>query len=189
MNSEDAKLLATSFLDHYRPNRQKSGCAREVLGYKPIIVVLNREGARRSLGNHEEIIEALRDAGYDVTYKESFDGVPFVEQMRFLSQVDILIGPHGAQFTNTLFQPECGSLLELFNREYYCPNFFGSLAALSGKHHFFVYPGGETNQKTLHAAREAPFFEVNPDIVVEMTNLMVKRWHSCCQSGFRAEQQ
>jgi hypothetical protein len=88
-----------------------------------------------------------------------------------------LMGPHGAQFTNSLYIPECGSLLEFFPFQYYTPGWFGSLVALSGKHHFFIYNGGEVR---LNKARWTKSFSVNPYAVKTIVPIMVERWESCC---------
>jgi hypothetical protein len=88
-----------------------------------------------------------------------------------------LMGPHGAQFINSLFIPECGSLLEFFPRQYYTPGWFGSLVALSGKHHFFIYNGGPVH---LFKARETKSYAVHPYYVETIVPIMVERWESCC---------
>ena len=135
--------------------------------------------------NHKEVLDALFNAGYDVQYTPNFDGMSTVEQMQYMSEVDILIGPHGKQFINVLYQPECGSLLELFGENYYMPQFFGSLAAASGKHHFYIYNGGPNANENLNKARHVLLFETNPQVVVQLTHQMVEKWQVCCKSGFR----
>lgn len=190
MNSQDARTLADGFFSHYIPNNKRAGCPKLSLDpnqqkLKPVVGFLNREGSRRTIENSREIMSALNASGYEARYMKSFDGMSLTDQMSFVSEVDILMGPHGAQFTNTLFQPECGSLFEFFPEHYYGPNFFGSLAALSGKHHFFLYNGGKTERGAFFEARSTPSFKVNPSAVIEVTHQMVDRWHTCCQLGFR----
>ena len=99
-----------------------------------------------------------------------------------MAQADIVIGPHGAQFTNTLYQPTCGSLIELFGAKYYLPNFFGSLARLSGKHHLVYYPGGKP---TPRLSRKTPQYSAMPEVVVQMVQKAVEKWHSYCERGFQ----
>ena len=148
---------------------------------RPVIAFLNREDSRRAVGNHQEILDALAEAGLGrVRYRPSFRNATLAEQARFAAGADILLGPHGAQFVNTLFQPECGGLLEFFNAHYYAPNFFGSLAALSGKSHFFVYNGG-TSARVMHRHRDVPSFDVRPDVVAGVVRQMVHVWRDCCR--------
>lgn len=183
MNSDDSTKFVDGILEHYLPNEQRAGCAYHT---QPTIGFVNREGSRRTLHNYQEVIAALQEAGYQVDYQKSFDDSSMADQVKFMSQHDIVIGPHGAQFSTTMFQPKCGSLFEFFLEGYYAPNFFGSIAAISGKHHFFTYNGGEVNRASMQAQREANDFSVRPEVVLETTHRMVERWHQCCQHGFRS---
>lgn len=185
MNSPDASFFTKSLLDHFLPDAPRAGCSAnqptETTSNSPSIVFLNRQNTRRQISNYQEILDALQEAGYSVQYKKNFDNMTMVEQIEFMAQADIVIGPHGAQFTNTIFQPKCGSLVELFGEHYYVPNFFGSLARLSGKYHFFYYPGKGI---ALRKYRTTPEYSALPELVVQMTKLAVERWHSCCEHGF-----
>jgi Glycosyltransferase 61 len=124
------------------------------------------------------VIRRLKAAGYEnIRYLPALGHLDFEEQIKFMSEVDILMGPHGAQFTNSLYMPECGSLFEFFPGEYYTPGWYGSMVALSGKHHFFIYNGGVVN---LNKARLTQSYVVNPYAVQTIMPIMVKRWESCC---------
>ena len=186
INAKHAAKLRDDVLDYLEPNSTtRAGCGRSS---KPVIAFVNREDALRKISNHKEIISALQEAGYKVIYKDSFKSLYTLQhQIKFMSRADIVMGPHGAQFSNTLWQPECGSLLEFFPRSYYVPNFFGSLAALSGKYHFFTYPGGQTIEAKAKTRERTVEYPVLPEVVVELTHKMVERWHSCCEYGFRAK--
>ena len=173
-------------LDYYtRDNPLRAGCPTTQAAdsskkkTKPVIAFLDRQDSRRrSMANAPEILKQLQDAGYDqVVYAPSFHNMSMVEQIKFMSQVDILMGPHGAQFTTTLFQPDCGSLLEFFPSKYYAPGWFGSLIALSGKHHYFIYNGGEL---ALSEGRQQVNYMVSPQAVEQLTHVMVSQWHTCC---------
>jgi Glycosyltransferase 61 len=178
---EHAKILMNGMLNHYAPNNTNRGCpgvSANSNKTKPNIGFLDRNDARRRLSNGQQVIDRLEAAGYhNIRYLSVFGNLTFVEQVKFMSEVDILMGPHGAQFTQSLYLPECGSLLEFFPREYYAPGWYGSLAALSGKHHFFIYNGGNIN---LHKARVIESFAVNPYYVEMLMPTMVERWESCC---------
>ncbi|CAB9501648.1 expressed unknown protein [Seminavis robusta] len=98
--------------------------------------------------------------------------------MKFMSEVDIVMGPHGQQFLTSMFMPQCGSLFEFFPREYYVPNWYGSLAALFGKNHFFTYGGAYPHMRS----RETKSYNASADAVLRVTEAMVERWHSCCSA-------
>lgn len=169
-------------------NKRTAGCpAPKSRHPKPTIVVLNREGSRRILENHVEVMAALKEAfpHHNVRYQPNFEDKSFEEQVQFMTEVDILIGPHGQQFQSVPFMPQCGSLIELFNHGYYMPNFFGSLAGATGHHHFFSYGGGSTGRKTLGRTRKREFFYASPEHVVKLAQAASKKWSSCCKDGFR----
>ena len=163
----------------------------------PVIGFLNRK-VRRRVTNHEEILDVLR-AKYDanstgenltIHYLDSFDDKPFLKQVSFMSKVDLLIGPHGAQFTGILFQPPCGSVLELFPKGYFVPEFFGSLALSTGHFHYSMYTGNDQrkelaffNKNAVYRAKARSFqIHADPNVVAEGVHELVKRWESCCQS-------
>jgi hypothetical protein len=70
-----------------------------------------------------------------VLYLDSFDNKTFSEQLKCMSQGDILISPRGPQLTSIAFLPKCGGILELFRRGHHFPQPFGTLASASGHHH------------------------------------------------------
>lgn len=82
----------------------------------PVIGFLNRKKGRH-VDNHAEIVNSLKENfGSDliIRYLDSFDDLSFLDQITYMSQVDLLVGPHGAQLTSIGFIPTCGGLLELF---------------------------------------------------------------------------
>ena len=133
----------------------------------PRIGILNR-GGTRSILNADELAQALVHAAYrkettnnhstttkidfyprllpiTVTY---FEDKPFLEQVTYFREHDIIISGHGAQLTGLVFMPNdatedesksCKHLMELFPKGYGLPFFFGSLAVQSGIAHSYVY--------------------------------------------------
>ena len=86
----------------------------------PRIAVINRKHTRR-LMNSQDIIEEIQshitqnsnNKNMNFTIPEIyFEGRSFEEQVIELSNIDILITPHGAQETGILFQPTCGGVFE-----------------------------------------------------------------------------
>ncbi|CAB9528746.1 expressed unknown protein [Seminavis robusta] len=189
-SSEHAKTMMDGVLNHYTPdNDKRAGCpaATKDKKSKPVIAFVDRKDSkRRSIGNSQAVVDKLHAAGYDVHYQSSFHGMSLLEQIKFMSEADIVMGPHGQQFTTSLFLPQCGSLFEFFNRQYYSPNFFGSMVAMSGKHHFFTYEGGETTMKKMQGPRRTKQFDVSVGAVLQVTEVMVERWHSCCAAQAEA---
>jgi Glycosyltransferase 61 len=188
---EHAMILRNGILNHYTPNNpNRAGCPAKTANSakaKPVIGFVDRQDSRRRLSNYQQVIDGLKGAGYgNIRYLPAMGNLTFVEQVKFMSEVDILMGPHGAQFITTLFIPECGSLLEFFPRHYYSPGWFGSLVALSGKHHFFIYNGGEGK---LFKGRFTSSYAVNPFYVETIVPIMVDRWESCCAAKQQQLQQ
>jgi hypothetical protein len=111
----------------------------------------------RSIQNIKAIVKALENAfltdqGGEAVEVESirvasFEEASFKEQLEFLSQADILIAAHGAELSGIPFQPKCAAVLELFPGGYVVPSFFGSLAAVSGVSHSFMYLGNDMERE------------------------------------------
>lgn len=107
------------------------------------IGLLNRRGGRKLL-NSDGMLAALQKAfpHHQVTLKY-FDDVSFEEQVHYFSHIDVLISPHGSQLVGIMFMHPCSAILELFPHHYYTPNYFSSLAKLSGLLHTNWYVSNE----------------------------------------------
>jgi Glycosyltransferase 61 len=119
-----------------------------------------------------------------------FEYQTFQEQVEFLSGVDVLVSPHGAQLTGIPFLPNCASVLELFPTGYLIPQYFGSLAAVAGVTHSYMYLGGpdadreaKVAMKTLESRDAARAVNLcpHPDAVARSVVELVREWHRCCQ--------
>ena len=140
-NESDAHALRDGILERMDLTQAKT-CNQKVR-----IRLLSRRKSR-SIQNIKAIVRALEDAflEQDNGLVESimvttFEEAPFRKQVEFLSQSDILIAAHGAELTGIPFQPRCAAVLELFPGGYAVPAFFGSLAAVSGVSHNYMYLG------------------------------------------------
>ena len=160
------------------------------------IGILDRQKTRR-LQNLEAIIRAiarkmqkepLLRAKFIVS---DFEDMTFQDQVRFLSQTDVLVSPHGAQLTGIPLLPNCASVLELFPTGYLIPQYFGSLAAVAGVKHSYMYMGGpepdreaKVAMKTLESRDAARAVNLcpYPDAVARSVVELVLEWHRCCQS-------
>jgi hypothetical protein len=67
-----------------------------------------------------------------------FNNLTFEQQILFCNQHDVIISSHGAQLGSIPFMSDYSLVIELCNKEYYLPNYFGSLALNSGKSYALV---------------------------------------------------
>ncbi|GKY98765.1 hypothetical protein MPSEU_000832700 [Mayamaea pseudoterrestris] len=152
-NERDAHELRNRILDRMKLPEAKKSC----WNHKLRIRILSRKNSR-SIQNVKAIVRALEDAflgdddnenassSIEAVHVESirvatFEEATFRKQLEFLSQADILVAAHGAELTGIPFQPQCAAVLELFPGGYAVPAFFGSLAAVSGVSHSYMYLG------------------------------------------------
>lgn len=94
------------------------------------LTLLSRVTKYRQILNEQEIVEALRDKGYQVTVAKFTPTVPFQEQLETIRNTDILVGVHGAGLTHLLFLPDWAHVIELYNCE--DPGCYKDLARLRG---------------------------------------------------------
>ena len=95
--------------------------------HRAIYITRADAGTRRVI-NEAEIRQEVMDRGFEIV---SLTGVPFLEQVKLFSEAKIIVGPHGAGFTNAVFcQP--GSVLIEFLPEQWQINCFERLAHLVG---------------------------------------------------------
>jgi len=213
-NPQDAEILreATWRYVNLTEPLVKAGCSsgaasstsrnnhRPATSPNPVIGFLNREATSgRHVTNHHDIMDSIRQHKFDgldpgapqlqINYLSSFDGKSFEEQVAFMAQTDILIGPHGAQLTSVAFQPTCGGLVELFPKGYYMPSFFGTLARSTGHYHYSIYAGQNlaeegafymSRQRYRGQARSLNI-TADPHAVLQSVQGLITRWQNCCQ--------
>lgn len=109
------------------------------------VAILNREdGDERLWAYGRETAHLLRDAWgdvLDVQYLGSYAGFSFEEQAAHMHSVDLVISPHGAQLTNTVYVRPCTVVLELLPPKFYHPRKL-ALAMEAGGVAFYGYPHG-----------------------------------------------
>lgn len=79
---------------------------------------------RRKLSNEDEIIQVLQEFGFKIIEDKTRT---VKEQMEIYYSADVILGPHGASFSNILWCRPNTILVELFSNQYY-PPFFKYLA-------------------------------------------------------------
>ena len=88
---------------------------------KEKIILIKRDHMRMLL-NHSELLKSLDifKNKYDIE-EVIFDNKTLDQQINIMSNCKILIGPHGAGFTNMLFMNENSYVFELFPESFYAP--------------------------------------------------------------------
>ncbi len=128
-NERIIQLLREKFIGkiHPTPNRK--------------IYVSRQKAARRTIQNEGEVIAVLKEYGYEV---HCFEDYHFNEQVALMRQTRVLVGLHGAGFTNMLFMPIGGQILELRNEGDAHNNCFYSLASALSHHYYYLTNSGNT---------------------------------------------
>jgi hypothetical protein len=164
------------------------------------IGILNRKKTRRlqNKGSVVRAIESEMQARLNSVRARfvlgDFEDRTFQEQVEYLSSVDVLVSPHGAQLSGIPFLPNCGRVIELFPTGYLVPKYYGSLAAISGVEHSYLYLGSgglsrarqrEIDRammtlKSRTAAREANLCP-HPEALARSVVDVVREWLECCR--------
>jgi hypothetical protein len=205
-NGEDAldgyKVVSTQHAEHFRDQfltalgieDSKGGCSNEVSTTRsipPRVGILNRKSSR-GLDNVSEIIQALAEkyGGYQNLIVFEMEGKAFQEQVQVMSQLDLLVAPHGAALTGTIFMPRCAGFVEIFPMGMIDEQkFFGSLAPVSNHAHAALYAGGENITEevsfwwsTVHRRSESRKRNVCPkvNLVLDAVAELERQWRDCC---------
>lgn len=87
----------------------------------PELLYISRRNARaRRVRNEDEILDWLTPLGFEVCLLEEMS---VVEQIRVFSRARVVVGPHGAGFTNMIYGDDL-TIVEFFGRSYVDPVFF-----------------------------------------------------------------
>ena len=174
-NPNDLKSLRSGILQYYKITHQMRD--------EPVIGLVNREGSRKLLN-----VEALRHLiGDQFTVKEAtFEKMSFLDQIQFMSEIDIFVTPHGAQMTSLFAMPDCGRILEIYPLNYLWPDFFGSLASGIGLNFSYIYTGldpvfARENKKRRVQMARARMHDVCPrvEVVHEAILEHAEAWRRC----------
>ena len=119
------------------------------------IYITRRDATKRLVANEDELIRALSERGFAVMCPGE---KPWPEQIAAFANADWIVGPHGAAFTNILFAPPGGHLVELFPPE---ENvwYFQRMAESVGVSHA-AFQGGPNRKLGRH--REGFFVPLKP---------------------------
>jgi hypothetical protein len=96
-----------------------------------------RRDTKRRVVNEAELLRVLERRGFDVICPGELS---LSEQIRVFSDAAIVVGPHGAGFTNMIFAPRGSTLIELFGSSYVNGCFWALSNAIGQRHMFSIAP-------------------------------------------------
>eukprot|EP01038_Epipyxis_sp_PR26KG_P007592 gene7592-10341_t len=92
----------------------------------------NNRNNKRSKTNHHY---SITSSGMNI-FATFFENKSFIDQMKIMSDSDIILTIHGAGLTNLAFMKPCSVVIEIFPFAFNIPHYFGGLARKSGIIHF-----------------------------------------------------
>ncbi|NNU32993.1 glycosyltransferase family 61 protein [Mucilaginibacter sp. S1162] len=136
----------------YYPNKSDLNLLRQTLlpqalaGKTSERVYISRK-ARRRLTNEAEVIRVLKEFDFDI-----IEDAPktVAEQIALYKNAKVIIGPHGASYTNIINCTPGTILIELFPGGYY-PDYFRSLSSALNMNYYAIFEDniGETHYRNL----------------------------------------
>jgi hypothetical protein len=103
---------------------------------------LSRAASGRGVRNEKEILPVLQRAGFEIVEPQN---LPVAEQARVFSEAEIVLGPHGAAFVNSLFCAPGTRIVELFSPARWNACYL-RIGALFGLEHWHLF--GERPDKS-----------------------------------------
>lgn len=76
-----------------------------------ILYVTRRSAVRRRILNESDLIERLHDHGVVII---TLEGMPLAEQIALFRRAKVIMGPHGAGFTNIAFAQQGSKLVDIY---------------------------------------------------------------------------
>jgi capsular polysaccharide biosynthesis protein len=142
--------------------------------YPKKIYITRTKATYRKVENEQELIDYLSPKGFTVL---DFDDLSFWEQVAIMQHVKEFVSIHGAGFSNIIFMPPQGNVVELINAfyaelEYTFP--FWKQAHVCGHSYYSVF--GEPLQKnssliTSQNITHSSNFLVNQNITIDIQTL------------------
>jgi len=83
---------------------------------KPVWIYISRAlPSARVIANEEELLPGLLEMGFQICHLEK---MPFEEQVRLFQNAEMVVGPHGAGFTNLIFSKPGTRVVEILAKGY-----------------------------------------------------------------------
>lgn len=136
----DVDELTVVSTDRFRPELirlvpRAAGVATAPRGTRRLFISRS-QASRRRLLNEEAVWPLLASAGFERVHLETLS---FEAQVALMRETAVLLGPHGAGFTNMLFVPPAADVVEIADLSFPNPNFYALAAALG--HRYWLVPG------------------------------------------------
>ncbi len=106
---------------------------------KRVFITRRNAAQGRRIINEDEVIQMIREYGFEVYELESMD---FRSQVELFSSAEIVVSPHGAGLTNMLFCPVEAKIVEIFNPKYRALCYW-VLSNLLGLDYYYLIGEGE----------------------------------------------
>ncbi|WP_309735682.1 glycosyltransferase family 61 protein [Chamaesiphon sp. OTE_75_metabat_556] len=109
----------------------------------------------RKIENEDKIIDLLKSRGYSICHLEC---MAVLDQIELFSNASIVLGVHGAGFSNIYFCPQNAKVFELFT-EYYHDSSFKVLTNALGLEYYYMI--GKTNKiEDVHPQKENVYIDL-----------------------------
>lgn len=131
------------------------------------LFILRKKSITRQIVNELEIVELVKEYGFDVI---DFEELTWKEQVQMMSSCSILIGLHGAGLANMLFMHKGTIVIELRRRDDFHNNCYFSLASALQLN--YLYQLCEVNNENI-VTQENDFF-VNKVLLEENIKTALK---------------
>jgi capsular polysaccharide biosynthesis protein len=96
-----------------------------------LLYITRRDASQRRVLNEEEITDFLQGIGFEIICPGDFS---FAEQINMFRDANVVVGPHGAAFSNMVFAPAGATLIEFFG-DNYMNGCYWALASICGHKH------------------------------------------------------
>jgi len=97
-----------------------------------LIYISRKDALYRKIINEQEVEDYLREIGFEIVQMSE---LPFLEQVRICTEAQIVVGPHGAGLSNTVFCRNA-KILEIFSPSYGVS--FFSIANQVGNEYYYL---------------------------------------------------
>lgn len=138
-----SRLVLTPVLEAVAPPWVCNFLRLLFLGPEPVAVgkrrrlYISRAGAQRGrpVANEREIEAILGSRGFETVRLEE---LRVREQAKLFASAEVVVGPHGAGFTNLVFCPPGAKIVEFFNRSYVHPLYWMLSNRLQLRYYAFI---------------------------------------------------
>lgn len=99
------------------------------------VYLSRKKASQRRVLNEDELMQMLSKYGFEAVNMEDYS---FTQQVALATNVEALVGPHGAGFVHSLFFKPQSLVIELFSPKYINPCMLGTMDFL--QHRYFMIP-------------------------------------------------